>query len=76
MDLTEEECSEFSSLNKLKFGFMFVLCARENKKDTTKRELRRRLQNSEEEELKTAVGGQNFYLRVKDLVDDTSSGKL
>ena len=81
LDLTEEEWSEFSSLNnmyKLKFGFTFVICARENKKDTIRRELRKRLQNSEEEELKTAIEEviKISTLRVKDLVDDTSSGKL
>ena len=81
LDLTEEEWSEFSSLNNMykhKFGFTFIICARENKKDTIKRELRRRLQNSEEEELKTAIEEivKISSLRVKDLVDDRSSGKL
>ena len=58
LDLTEEEWSEISSLNnmyKLKFGFTFVICARENMKDTIKRKIWRHLQISEEEELMNAI---------------------
>ena len=58
LDLTDSEKSELSLLNanyKDKFGFPFVVCARENKKETIRRELSRRMANTTEDELKVAI---------------------
>ena len=51
---------------KLKFGFTFVTCAREHKKEESTRKipLGRSYGDSEEEELKTARRScQNFYFK-------------
>ena len=74
LELTEEEWSAFALLNssyKRKFGFPFILCARESKKENIKRELRRRMENSVNEELKNAIGEsvKISRSRVEDLVE-------
>ncbi|XP_049791906.1 2-oxo-4-hydroxy-4-carboxy-5-ureidoimidazoline decarboxylase-like isoform X2 [Schistocerca nitens] len=63
---------ELSLSYKSKFGFPFVICARENKPDTILEGLRRRLQNSKEDELETGISEVKKIcnLRIKDLVED------
>ena len=76
-DMTEDERGRMSELNqkyKSKFGFPFVICARQNKKDAILQGLERRLNNCPEEE---AVAGSNEVkkiceLRLRDLVDSNS----
>ncbi|XP_047481024.1 2-oxo-4-hydroxy-4-carboxy-5-ureidoimidazoline decarboxylase-like isoform X1 [Penaeus chinensis] len=71
--LTTEERVELTDLNERyrgKFGFPFVVCARQNKKNSIFEGLRARLNNSTEEEV--AKGVQEVkkicYLRLLDLV--------
>ncbi|XP_069983863.1 2-oxo-4-hydroxy-4-carboxy-5-ureidoimidazoline decarboxylase-like [Penaeus vannamei] len=71
--LTAEEKAELAELNgryRGKFGFPFVVCARQNKKNSIFEGLRTRLNNSAEEEV--AKGVQEVkkicYLRLLDLV--------
>jgi 2-oxo-4-hydroxy-4-carboxy-5-ureidoimidazoline decarboxylase len=59
---------------KLKFGFPFVVCARENKKDAILKGLAERLQNSPHTE---GITGTNevkkiYRLRIMDLVNPNS----
>ena len=56
--LSPEEVAEFTRLNKLyreKFGFPFVICARENKKESILAGFDARLRNSREQEIATAL---------------------
>lgn len=77
-NITEEERGKMLELNmkyKDLFGFPFVICARENKKDAILLGLERRLQNNAETE---AITGANEVkkicrLRLRDLVCDSSS---
>ena len=71
--MTEDERQRMNNLNrryKDKFGFPFVICARENKKDAILRGLQERLENSAQTE---AVTGANEVkkicrLRILDIV--------
>lgn len=71
--MTEEERQRMNNLNKRykqKFGFPFVICARENKKDAILRGLEERLENAPQTE---AITGANEVkkisrLRLLDLV--------
>lgn len=71
--MTEEERQRMANLNKKykhKFGFPFVICARENKKDAILRGLEERLENAPQTE---AITGANEVkkicrLRLLDLV--------
>jgi OHCU decarboxylase len=57
-DVTDEEARRFDELNNAyreKFGFPFVICARENKKDAILATFPRRLANSPREERRTAL---------------------
>ena len=57
-DLSDRESEEMARLNeayKQKFGMPFVICARENKKETILRGLRERSQNSFSEEVKNGI---------------------
>ena len=72
-DLTEEEIRQFEEYNaayRERFGFPFVICARENKKDAILMQFPLRLRNSPEQELQMALA--NIYkiarLRLFDTV--------
>ena len=70
--LSPEEIALFQSLNHAyaqKFEFPFVICARLNKKEAILNGFRSRLQNSPEQEMKTALEeiGKIAWLRLKDL---------
>ena len=57
--LTAEEVATFGRLNreyKERFGFPFVICARENKKDGILAGFAARLDNTREQEIEVAVG--------------------
>ncbi len=71
--LTPEEIATFSRYNqayKEKFGFPFVICARENKKESILAGFERRLGNTREQEISTALGeiAKISYLRLRDAV--------
>ena len=71
--LTPEEISAFQKSNaayREKFGFPFVICARLNKKEAILDGFRVRLQNSREQEIKTALEeiGKIAYLRLQDII--------
>lgn len=79
--MTEEEREKMAVLNskyKTMFGFPFVICARENKKEAILAGLELRLKNTAETEANTGVGEVKKIcnLRMKDLVDETSVAKL
>ena len=71
--LTADEAGLFQDYNHQytgKFGFPFVICARLNRKEAILNGFRLRLQNSREQEIKTALEeiGKIAWLRLKDLV--------
>ena len=71
--LTAEEIQQFQRFNahyREKFGFPFVICARLNKKAAILDGFARRVQNSREQEIKTALEeiSKIAYLRLKDIV--------
>ncbi len=71
--LTPEEIATFRRYNqayKEKFGFPFVICARENKKESILAGFERRLGNTREQEISTALGeiAKISYLRLRDAV--------
>jgi OHCU decarboxylase len=72
--LSPEEIGLFQKLNREYmegFGFPFVICARLNKKEAILAGFRRRLTNSREVEIQTALEeiGKIVWLRLKDLVE-------
>lgn len=75
LELTDSEKRELSLLNasyRDHFGFPFIVCARENKTETIKRELRRRrMENTAEEEVEVAINEicKIARYRIKFLVD-------
>ena len=71
--LSPEEVALFQTNNaayKAKFEFPFVVCARLNKKEAILNGFKVRLQNSQEQEVKTALEeiGKIAYLRLQDIV--------
>jgi 2-oxo-4-hydroxy-4-carboxy-5-ureidoimidazoline decarboxylase len=71
--LSPEEIATFSRLNQAyrdRFGFPFVVCARENKKDSILAGFDARLHNSREQEIEIALGevAKICWLRLCDLV--------
>ncbi|HYO50803.1 MAG TPA: 2-oxo-4-hydroxy-4-carboxy-5-ureidoimidazoline decarboxylase [Chloroflexia bacterium] len=57
-NLTQEEVATFTLLNNAyhdRFGFPFVICARENKRESILAGFDARLRNSREEEIQTAL---------------------
>lgn len=71
--LSPEEVALFQSNNaayQAKFGFPFVICARLNKKEAILNGFKVRLQNSREQEIKTALEeiGKIAYLRLQDII--------
>jgi 2-oxo-4-hydroxy-4-carboxy-5-ureidoimidazoline decarboxylase len=72
--LSPEEIITFSRLNQAyrdRFGFPFVICARENKKDSILAGFDARLHNSREQEIEIALGevAKICWLRLCDLVN-------
>jgi OHCU decarboxylase len=73
--LTEAEITRFGDLNhryQSKFGFPFVICARENKKERILVGMEGRLRNDRDEEIDAAIReiGKIAWLRLLDLVED------
>jgi 2-oxo-4-hydroxy-4-carboxy-5-ureidoimidazoline decarboxylase len=71
--LTNEEFERFRDFNqryRTKFGFPFVICARQHKKEAILSAFRSRLENSRAEEIETALGEicKIADLRLRDLV--------
>ena len=69
--LTQAEYADFHRLNtdyRAAFGFPFVICARENTKDTILAAFRSRRQNSRAQEIETAVSEVLKILRLR-LID-------
>ena len=71
--LSPEEIATFTRLNKQyrdKFGFPFVICARENKKDSILAGFDARLGNTRDQEIATALGeiAKIAHLRLLDVV--------
>jgi urate oxidase len=79
--LSEEEIAWFQEANakyEAKFGFPFVICARDNKKDAVANGLVERLGNDRRTEIETALHeiGRIAWHRLNDVVEDdlTTSG--
>ncbi len=73
--LRPEEIAQFQSLNadyKARFGFPFVICARENRKETILAGLQTRVANDRDREIETALTeiGKIAWYRLRDLVPD------
>jgi 2-oxo-4-hydroxy-4-carboxy-5-ureidoimidazoline decarboxylase len=73
--LTEEEARMFRSFNEEyhgKFGFPFVICAKENRKDAILQAFPRRLSQEREREIETALAeiGKIAWLRLHDTVSE------
>ena len=72
--LSTEEAAELRRLNEryvATFGFPFVICARQNRKDAILGTLRARLSNTREQEIANAIAqiGEIARLRIADLVE-------
>jgi OHCU decarboxylase len=72
--LTPDEHAEFSALNnayRARFGFPFVICARENTKDSILTQFRQRLEQSREQEIETGAAQvfRILRLRLLDLIE-------
>jgi 2-oxo-4-hydroxy-4-carboxy-5-ureidoimidazoline decarboxylase len=77
-NLTVQEANILDSSNqsyRVKFGFPFVICARDNKKEAIMNGLKTRIENDQETELKTGIQEVKkiMLLRLKDLVEDKKS---
>lgn len=71
--LSPDENAELARLNaqyRAAFGFPFVICARQNRKDAILGTLRARLSNTREQEIANAIAqiGEIARLRIADLV--------
>lgn len=71
--LAPEEIAQFTALNQAyheRFGFPFVICARENKKESILAGFAARLQNTREQEIRTALDeiAKICWLRLCDTV--------
>ena len=76
LQLSDEEIAAFDRYNtayRKRFGFPFVICARENKKDAILAAFPERLQNSREQEITIALGeiAKIARLRLLDRVSET-----
>jgi OHCU decarboxylase len=74
--LTSDEIATFQRLNQTyrdQFGFPFVICARENKKDSILNGFVVRLQHTKQQEIEIALGevAKICALRLHDLIDET-----
>jgi OHCU decarboxylase len=77
--LTAEELERFTALNeayKARFGFPFVICARENKRDAILAAFPARLANGREDEIRTALAEieKIAWLRLRDAVEGAGAG--
>lgn len=73
--LTPKEHAEFSALNnayRTRFGFPFVICARENTKDSILTQFRQRLEQPRDQEIETGAAQvfRILRLRLLDLITD------
>jgi OHCU decarboxylase len=73
--LTPEEIAQFRELNeayKTRFGFPFVICARENTKEAILSAFASRLRNNRDDEIATAIAeiAQICWYRLADAVDE------
>lgn len=78
-DLTPDDIARFDRYNtayKARFGFPFVICARQNRKEAILRAFPQRLAHARAEEIATALAqiGEIAALRLGDLVSDTDHG--
>ena len=78
LSLSVDEKRSLTELNqtyKEKFQFPFILCVRENKKESIFREIRKRVNNDVESELENALAEvcKIAWYRIADLVKDTSN---
>ena len=66
-----EQFQRYNSLYKERFGFPFIICARLNKKEAILEAFPRRLTNTQEQEIETALNEifKIADLRLKDLVE-------
>ena len=76
--LTSAEIATFNRLNqqyRARFGFPFVICARDNKKDSILAGFAARLQHTREQEITIALGevAKICALRLRDLIRDDLS---
>jgi OHCU decarboxylase len=76
--LTSEEIATFQRLNQTyqdQFGFPFVICARENKKESILDGFRARLQHTRQQEIEIALGevAKICALRLHDLIDERNA---
>jgi len=76
--LTPEETATFQRLNQKyqdQFGFPFVICARENKKESILDGFALRLQHTHQQEIEIALGevAKICALRLQDLIDEKSA---
>jgi 2-oxo-4-hydroxy-4-carboxy-5-ureidoimidazoline decarboxylase len=76
--LSPGEIAAFSRLNQAyrdRFGFPFVICARENKKDSILAGFDARLHNSREQEIEIALGevAKICYFRLSDLANSDAA---
>ncbi len=74
--LSPEEIATFTRYNqeyRERFGFPFVICARENKKESILAGFETRLHNTRELEIETALGevAKICWLRLRDLVGES-----
>jgi len=75
--LTPDEAVEFAALNaayRARFGFPFVICARENKKASILAGFKTRLGNEREREIATALAeiAKICHYRLRDVIADVS----
>jgi OHCU decarboxylase len=78
--LTLDEIATFQRLNQTyrdQFGFPFVICARENKKESILNGFATRLQHTKQQEIEIALGevAKICALRLHDLIDETSTSR-
>ena len=78
--LSPEEIATFTRYNqeyREHFDFPFVICARENKKESILAGFETRLHNTREQEIETALGevAKICWLRLRDLVDVAEPGR-
>ena len=76
--LAPEEMATFQRLNQAyrdQFDFPFVICARENKKESILDGFAVRMQHTRQQEIETALGevAKICALRLQDLIDETST---
>jgi 2-oxo-4-hydroxy-4-carboxy-5-ureidoimidazoline decarboxylase len=79
--LSADELDRFTSYNQAyreRFGFPFVICARDNKKEAILKAFPIRLNHNRDEEIRTALNeiSRIAWLRLCDAVTDRTTGRL